>query len=261
MNQKDTYLSDFLVHYKYYYFFPNLWVFFAQNKKYTYLNFLGSKFNDSIFRKFIIFFTITQESLILNLKTSFFNFKIKNIIPLKKYRFFQLQTIASMLGLRFSCHLTFFKNFLFLLYKNSLFYYKILIDIASIEFYSKKTKKTQLYLSYHFLSLLKNKRLMVKVFFNNTLEFIPSLSNFYINANWYEREIWDLFGIFFIAHIDLRRILTDYGFFGFPLTKSFPLIGYLELKYEDDLLRIIYEPNELNQNFRYFDFMSSWDRS
>ncbi len=102
-----------------------------------------------------------------------------------------------------------------------------------------------------------NFRISIKVFLGK-LDFICSATNLYKSAGWLEREIWDLFGIFFYLHSDLRRILTDYGFNGFPMRKDFPLTGFVEISYNDELRRIIYKPLQLAQEFRYFDFQSPW---
>lgn len=111
--------------------------------------------------------------------------------------------------------------------------------------------------SYDFLSLTYNQRLRVKTFVNEVMT-LPSIVKVYENANWWEREIWDLYGIFFEEHPDLRRILSDYGFEGFPLRKDFPLYGYIELRYDETQKRIIAEPVELTQDFRFFDFETPW---
>jgi NADH-quinone oxidoreductase subunit C len=92
-------------------------------------------------------------------------------------------------------------------------------------------------------------------------ESLISLNNIYKSSSWLEREIWDMFGIFFSLHADLRRILTDYGFNGFPLRKDFPLTGFLEVVYNNDLKRIVYKPLQLSQEFRFFDFQSPWYNS
>ena len=107
------------------------------------------------------------------------------------------------------------------------------------------------------MSLIYNKRLLVKVKCDKT-EMLPSIAGVYKSSIWLEREIWDLFGIFFSEHPDLRRILTDYGFKGFPLRKDFPLSGYVELIFSDEYKKVIYIPLELSQEYRFFDFVTSW---
>ena len=110
---------------------------------------------------------------------------------------------------------------------------------------------------YDLLSVLYNARLRIKIFVTE-ISCVPSVCNVFINANWWEREIWDLFGVYFEGHPDLRRILTDYGFEGFPLRKDFPLYGYLEVRYEDNIKRVVLEPLELSQEFRSFTFETPW---
>ena len=88
---------------------------------------------------------------------------------------------------------------------------------------------------------------------------VPSAVSVYNNANWYEREIWDLFGVYFSNHPDLRRLLNDYGFEGHPLRKDFPLTGHVELRYDDEKKQVVYEPVKLTQDFRNFDFLSPWE--
>lgn len=110
---------------------------------------------------------------------------------------------------------------------------------------------------YDLLSLTYNSRLRIKVFVNETTP-VGSIISLYINANWWEREIWDMFGIYFDDHPDLRRILTDYGFEGHPLRKDFPISGYVEVKYDESKKRIVVEPLELSQDFRLFTFNSPW---
>jgi NADH/F420H2 dehydrogenase subunit C len=134
---------------------------------------------------------------------------------------------------------------------------KLLMDICGIDYMEKY--KNRFEISYNLLSVKYWTRLHIKIHIN---EFIPinSIISIFKSANWYEREIWDMFGIFFKNHNDLRRILTDYGFEGFPLRKDFPQTGYIELRYNNDFKHLIYEPIELSQDFRSFDFLSPWNQ-
>lgn len=111
---------------------------------------------------------------------------------------------------------------------------------------------------YNLLSLTLNRRIRVKLR-TDAMTPVPTVTGVFSVANWWEREVWDLFGIFFSGHPDLRRILTDYGFEGHPLRKDFPLTGYVEVRYDDEQKRIVYEPVKLTQDFRTFDFMSPWE--
>lgn len=111
---------------------------------------------------------------------------------------------------------------------------------------------------YHLLSLHHNRRLRVKVATDEATP-VPSVVGVFANANWYEREAWDMYGIFFADHPDLRRLLTDYGFEGHPLRKDFPLSGYVELRYDEEQKRVVYEPVKLRQDFRAWDFLSPWE--
>lgn len=110
---------------------------------------------------------------------------------------------------------------------------------------------------YDLLSVKYNSRLRIKVFLTEITPVFSCVSVF-INANWWEREVWDMFGIYFEDHPDLRRILTDYGFEGYPLRKDFPLSGYLELSYNENKKQIVVEPLELSQDFRFFNFEIPW---
>ena len=111
---------------------------------------------------------------------------------------------------------------------------------------------------YNLLSLRHNQRIRVKLSTDEDTP-VPSITGVYTVANWFEREIWDLFGVFFSDHPDLRRILTDYGFEGHPMRKDFPLTGYVEMRYDDEQKRVVYEPVRLQQDFRSFDFLSPWE--
>jgi len=110
---------------------------------------------------------------------------------------------------------------------------------------------------YDLLSLTFNNRIRVKIF-TPEISLVNSSMSIYVNANWWEREIWDLFGIYFDKHQDLRRILTDYGFEGHPLRRDFPLYGYIESRYDINKKRIVTEPVQLTQDFRYFSFDTTW---
>ena len=130
-----------------------------------------------------------------------------------------------------------------------------LSDITAVDF---PDHEKRFCLVYHFLSLKVQCRLRVKLWVKEG-EDAPSLCHLWPAANWYEREVWDMYGIGFTNHPDLRRILTDYGFDGHPQRKDFPLTGRVELRYDEKLGRIVYEPVKLAQDFRNFDFLSPWE--
>ena len=111
---------------------------------------------------------------------------------------------------------------------------------------------------YHLLSMNKNQRLRLVVSTDEDTP-VPTVTSVFPNADWYEREAFDMFGIFFSDHPDLRRLLTDYGFQGHPLRKDFPLTGYTEVRWDDELKRVVYEPVQLPQEFRTWDFLSPWE--
>lgn len=134
--------------------------------------------------------------------------------------------------------------------------FKQLMDVTAVDY---PNKKNRFELLYNFLSTTKNHRVILKSFVNNNRS-VVSLSALYNSCIWLEREVWDLFGIFFNQHPDLRRILTDYGFDGFPLRKDFPLTGYVEIRYDDEKKRVLQEPLEVSQEFRVFDFLSPWEK-
>ena len=130
-----------------------------------------------------------------------------------------------------------------------------LIDLCGAD-YPERTRRFDVV--YHLLSYTKNARVRVKVETDEDTP-VPSVVSVFPNADWYEREAFDMFGIFFEGHPDLRRILTDYGFHGHPLRKDFPMTGYVEVRYDDALKRVVYEPVKLPQEFRQFDFLSPWE--
>jgi NADH-quinone oxidoreductase subunit C len=111
---------------------------------------------------------------------------------------------------------------------------------------------------YHFLSMPLNQRIRVRAAVREG-EFVPSITGSHPSADWYEREVFDMYGVVFSGHPDLRRILSDYGFRGHPLRKDFPTTGYVELRYDEVQKRVVYEPVNLTQEYRMFDFMSPWE--
>ncbi|APZ54903.1 NADH-quinone oxidoreductase subunit C [Salipiger abyssi] len=130
-----------------------------------------------------------------------------------------------------------------------------LVDITAVD-YPARPKRFDVV--YHFLSMYQNHRIRLRVAAREE-EVVPSITAVHPSANWFEREVFDMFGIVFSGHPDLRRILTDYGFRGHPLRKDFPTTGYVEVRYDEELKRVVYEPVSLVQEYRQFDFMSPWE--
>ena len=133
--------------------------------------------------------------------------------------------------------------------------FKQLVDICGADY---PTRPERFEVVYNLLSLKYNQRLQLKVITDENTP-VPSVVGLFNSANWFEREIWDLYGVYFSDHPDLRRILTDYGFDGHPFRKDFPLTGYVELRYSEEQKRCVYEPVSLTQDFRSFDFLSPWE--
>ncbi|OSQ52040.1 NADH-quinone oxidoreductase subunit C [Marivita geojedonensis] len=130
-----------------------------------------------------------------------------------------------------------------------------LVDITAVD-YPDRPKRFDVV--YHFLSMYQNHRIRLRVSIRED-EMVPSITGVHPSANWFEREVFDMFGILFSGHPDLRRILTDYGFRGYPLRKDFPTTGYTEVRYDEEKKRVVYEPVSLVQEYRQFDFMSPWE--
>ena len=133
--------------------------------------------------------------------------------------------------------------------------FKQLMDLCGVDY---PEKDERFCIVYNLLSLSHNNRIRVKVWTDENTP-LDSVTSLFSAAGWWEREAWDLFGIYFSGHSDLRRILTDYGFEGHPLRKDFPLTGYVEVRYDDELKRVVYEPVKMTQEFRTFDFLSPWE--
>ncbi len=130
-----------------------------------------------------------------------------------------------------------------------------LIDVCGAD-YPQRARRFDVV--YHLLSLTQNIRLRLKVETDEVVP-VPSIRTVYPNADWYEREAFDMYGILFSNHPDLRRLLTDYGFEGYPLRKDFPMTGHVEVRYDEEQKRVVYEPVKLTQEFRRFDFLSPWE--
>ncbi len=133
--------------------------------------------------------------------------------------------------------------------------FNILVDITAVDY---PPRDQRFDVVYHFLSLKNNLRIRVKVMTDEETP-IDSIVDLYSTAGWFEREVWDMYGLYFNDNPDLRRILTDYGFEGHPLRKDFPLTGYVELRYDQEQKRVVYEPVKLTQDFRNFDYLSPWE--
>src|SRR5690606_35024673 len=130
-----------------------------------------------------------------------------------------------------------------------------LIDITAVDYPARERRFDVVY---HLLSMQKNRRIRIKVTADEETQ-VPSVAGVFPAANWFERETFDMYGVLFSGHPDLRRILTDYGFSGYPLRKDFPLTGYVEVRYDGEQKRVVYEPVKLVQEFRSFDFLSPWE--
>src|ERR1700752_2295426 len=130
-----------------------------------------------------------------------------------------------------------------------------IVDVTAVDWPGRERRFDVVY---HFLSPMQNLRIRVKVEVDEATQ-VPSIIGVFPGADWFERETYDLYGILFSGHPDLRRLLTDYGFEGHPLRKDFPLTGFVELRYDDERKRVVYEPVKLMQEFRSFDFLSPWE--
>jgi NADH dehydrogenase (ubiquinone) Fe-S protein 3 len=173
--------------------------------------------------------------------------KIRKILPSLAYQRLdnEITLVVSVDKLIFSLNVL----------KNHVGYqYQLLSCVSGVDFLGKDYRFSVVY---DLLSLTYSSRIRIKVFVNEITS-VPSCVYIFANANWWEREIWDLYGIYFVNHPDLRRILTDYGFEGYPMRKDFPLSGYVELRYNESKKRIVVEPIELAQEFRSFTFETPW---
>jgi NADH-quinone oxidoreductase subunit C len=133
--------------------------------------------------------------------------------------------------------------------------FKQLMDVCGVDWPGREQRFDVVY---NFLSMKHNQRVRVKVATDEETP-VPSVTGVFSSANWFEREVWDMYGVSFSGHPDLRRILSDYGFEGHALRKDFPLTGYVEMRYDDEAKKVVYEPVKLTQDFRSFDFLSPWE--
>lgn len=195
---------------------------------------------------------------------------VKNLVIFNNFFFFFKKYIYfSFVNFKLNIFFFFIKKkylieFTYILKKNLLFKYLLLMDLTVIDFFISRQR---FLLYYNYLNIFFNYRFYLYFYIDNlfndfffmTLKnFINSVSNIFLNALWLEREIWDMFGIFFYNHLDLRRILTDYGFNSFPLRKDFPLTGFYEIRYDENLKIIVYESLNLIQEYRIFNFINPW---
>lgn len=207
-----------------------IWIFkyFGKKRKKNKIKFLLKK---NLFLFFIIIFSINRYFFFILFVDKNINIYIKNNNNIKVLSFLKL---------------------------NCYFYCRQLLDFIIID--NLELSKNLIYryeYVYVLLSMINNIRIFVRGYIKS-FSFVNSIINVFNSANWFEREGWDLFGIIFINHNDLRRILTDYGFIGYPFKKDFPLTGYMEVRYDDILKNIVNEPLELMQEFRYFNLENVW---
>jgi NADH/F420H2 dehydrogenase subunit C len=174
-------------------------------------------------------------------------FELLNILPVISFRLIKKEAIINVLQSNLLIILNILKN-------HVNYRYRVLSCVSGIDLFHNKYRFC---VSYDILSILFNSRIRIKVFINE-ITTLTSCIPIFVNANWWEREIWDLFGIYFDNHSDLRRILTDYGFEGHPLRKDFPLFGYNEVVYSETKKRIVLEKVQLTQEFRNFNFETPW---
>lgn len=184
-----------------------------------------------------------------NIKLNFLKKRIISLIP--KYL---IKVTQNMNSVNLEVDSKFLYNVAEILDKHTSFRF-ILSDITCVDY---PELKNRFCVVYNFLSVKYNIRILVKVYVSENVG-IYSISDLFPGANWLEREVWDMYGVFFNNHPDLRRILTDYGFSGFPLRKDFPLSGYLEVSYDEGYKQLRYDSIELSQEFRNYEFVSPWE--
>jgi NADH-quinone oxidoreductase subunit C len=147
------------------------------------------------------------------------------------------------------------REFLIAIRDHDKYLFRVLLDICGVDYPGNSKRFTVVY---HLLSIQRNLRIRVKVWANDD-DLVPSIRDIFSSAHWYEREVWDMYGILFTGNDDMRRILTDYGFSGHPMRKDFPLTGHVEVRYDAKKQGVIYEAVKLDQEYRNFDFKSPWE--
>jgi len=198
--------------------------------------------------KYIYIYIYIPFKFIMKLLQNFSQYLLQ-ILPIISYTIYKNELCINIPSNKIIPIIFFLKN-----HTNSQF--KMLSDICAVDYINKKQRFE---IIYNLLSIRFNNRLKIKIAINE-LQPVDSIANIYKNADWSEREVWDMFGIFFLNHPDLRRILTDYGFEGHPLRKDFPLSGFLEVYYNELKKRVVYEPINLSQQYRLFEFNSPWNK-
>lgn len=176
-------------------------------------------------------------------RTSAYTQWLRDMLPLKTYTVIETKEEITLTASR-----EHFVKLVHFLRDHSNCQFKILVDIVGVD-YPEKLNRFEV--SYHFLSVRFSRRLSIKVACNAT-EGLPTLTSLFFSASWFEREVWDMFGISFLKHPDLRRLLTDYGFVGHPLRKDYPLTGFVDVRYDGDRKRVVCESLQLAQEFRSF---------
>jgi NADH/F420H2 dehydrogenase subunit C len=171
----------------------------------------------------------------------------QKIFPIKKIQIYnsEITVVVSENSL---------KDLLFFLKNSILCQFNLMTCISCVDY---PVNKFRFQIVYDLLSLKYNSRIRVKIFINELLQ-VPSCAHIFSAANWFESEIWDMFGVFFMDHPNLKRLLTDYGFEGYPLRKDFPLSGFIEMRFIENLKRVSGESIEFSQEYRTFNFMSPW---
>lgn len=204
----------------------------------------------------IVYSSILKNNILFPLKDSYeFAYFLRDIF---------YKDIASIL-IKKNNHIHVYLNnnnldIIYFLKNNFFFSFNQLLDFTIVDRLEMAIKKNKRFeFIYMFLSTIYNYRIFVRGFIS-LFESLKSLNSLYNSANWLEREVWDMYGIFIVEHPDLRRILTDYGFLGFPFRKDFPLSGYVELRYDEINKYVVVEPLELSQEFRYFRFENPWKK-